>query len=86
MDNATTQTITLALRGDGSALENVQRQSSFGLMAVDLDPPVVGAPAVMWVPDPDNDQNTIFWVRDAIPFSAAPASGVVTLKLTYSGE
>lgn len=81
-DPVTTITITLAVEGDGTALKLCEGVSTFGLTSVKAS-----RGTVMWVPDPDNpEQNTIFWVQRAAPWTPEPASGTVTLTLTYPAE
>lgn len=72
MNDTTTTTIELPVRGNGEALEN-HPTSRFGLVGVQAS-----TGEVTWVPDPDNDQKTIFWVRDA-------TGPTVTLTLSYAG-
>lgn len=75
MGETTTTTITLPVRGDGTALEKKEGVGTFGLIGVN---PSEGT--VMYTPDPDNEENTVFWVRRATPDTT------VTLMLTYAGE
>jgi hypothetical protein len=77
--NETTETIELEVQGDGTALES-KPISSEGLQTVTSSKGTVKA----WLPDPDNDENTIFWVVNAGD-DTSPGT-TVTLTLTYSGE
>lgn len=77
----TTTTITLSVRGDGTALELKRGVSTFGLVKVQAD-----RGTVMWTPDTDNEGNTTFWVQGIeSPVGVLP-EGVATLTLTYAGE
>lgn len=81
--NETTETIELEVQGDGTALES-KPISSEGLQTVTSSKGTVRA----WLPDPGNDENTIFWVVNAgaAPPDDTPPGTTVTLTLTYSGE
>jgi hypothetical protein len=81
METTTTTTITLPVRGDGTALGHTS-DTTFGLAKVEAD----RGNSVMYTPDPDNENKTIFWVRGIpSPIGVLP-EGVVTLTLTYVGE
>jgi hypothetical protein len=84
MGNTTTTTVELPVTGSGEALELVKGTTTFGLTGVSIQPRPGGEKAtVMWVPDPDNENNTIFWVRG---IEGVEGLGLVTLELTYTGE
>ena len=79
MPETTTTTIKLPVNGSGGALANTE-QPIFGLTKVESD-----RGTVMYVPDPDNDQKTIFWVQGIEGVGGHLAEGEVTLTLTYTG-
>lgn len=90
--NPTTNQVTLPIQGDNTALENVEGAGTFDLTAVRIvgatgaRSPLNPDATVMYVPDPDNSENTIFWVRDVLQSSEITPSGQVVLQLTYPPE
>jgi hypothetical protein len=82
MAETTTHTVELQVRGNGSALKLEEGITTFGLTNVEVPAPA----KVVWVPDPDNDANTIFWVTGVSGVDGHLPEGTVTLTLTYAGE
>ena len=82
MAETTTHTVELQVRGNGTALKLEEGVTTFGLTNVE----VPELAKVMWVPDPDNDANTIFWVTGVPSVKGHLPEGIVTLTLTYVGE
>lgn len=81
----TVVTLKMPIDPIGEGLKNFIGTSTFGLTNVK-----VSEGTVMYVPDPDNDANTIFWVRNVkggVPAGENIPSGYsVTLELTYLPE
>lgn len=82
MIEARTHLLQLNVGGRGTALKLIEGMSTFGLTGVEVPAPAT----VMWVPDPDNEANTIFWVRNVPGVDGRSPEGTVTLTLTYTGE
>lgn len=88
MNETTTEEVELAVEGDGTALKLCQGTTTFALTNVEIKPREGSEKAtVQYVPDPDNADNTIFWIRgiEGKGVGELP-EGTVTLILTYTGE